>query len=151
LDALTNFGRGNVAGDGRQKVDSGFAKNNLMGVRGGGAAELFRRYHKAQRVETGAGTAGDDEIARVEKRFVALPRGDFEKLIGCHNEVKMIFGVFAAEAADSVDCVENVAGAFERRFGYRWNEVPVIRARESDHRISMQKRSEIPLGLVRRA
>src|SRR5580704_14240590 len=122
-----------------------------MRVRGGGAAKLFGRNYETQRVKAETRAAGDDEIASVEKRFVTLPCGNFEKLICAHDEVEMILRMFAAEAADGVDRVKDVAGAFERRFRDGRDEMGVVRTSEGDHCVAMQKCREVALGFVRRA
>lgn len=139
-----------MAGDGRQEVHGRFAKRDLVAISAVCAAELFGRNHEAQGVKAKARPAGDDEIAGIQQTFVTLPRGNFEELVRADDEVEVIFWMFAAETADGVNRVKNVAGPFKGCFGDRRNIMRVVRAGERNHCIAMQKWGQVALGLVRR-
>jgi len=81
LDALAHLGRRDVARDRRQQMDLRLPQHDFVRVARFGAPQLFRRHHQPQRVQAEARAAGDDKIARVEQRVVALPGGDFEELV----------------------------------------------------------------------
>lgn len=122
-----------------------------MGVRAMRAAELFGWDDEAESIQAKARAASDDEVARIEQRFVTFPCGNFEKLVRSDDEVEVVFGMIAAEAADGIYAVKDMARAFEGGFGDGWDVVRVIRAGERNHGVAMQKRREIALGFVRGA
>src|SRR5579863_10740155 len=116
--AHANFCRRDVAGHRSQEMNGGFAQDDFVGIVGSRAAQFFGRNYQAQSFEPKAGAAGDDEVASIEQAFVILPGGNFQKLVGADNEVKLIVGMFATIAADSIKSVENMRrGAVRRRFG----------------------------------
>src|SRR5580693_10741446 len=108
VEALADFGGRDVAGHGGEQMNDGFAQHDLVWIVHFRAAELFRWDDQAQRVQTKARTAGDDEIAGIEKRFVIFPRRDFQELVRADNEVQVIVGMFATESPDGINRVENM-------------------------------------------
>ncbi len=95
----------------------GFPQHDLVRIVHFRAAELFRRDDQAQRVQTKTGTAGDNEVAGIKKRFVILPGRDFQKLVRADNKIQMIVGVFSTEAPDCINRVENMGPSPVGRFG----------------------------------
>ena len=119
--------------------------------RGAGWGEHAGRKGGAQVFEREAGTADDDEVARIEQRFRLTPFCKVEKGIGANQEVEACgTGKTPAISADEVNGIKSAAaGEVRTRLGEGGDEAGTAGARERDHGAAMRVGTERRAALVR--
>src|SRR4029077_21249541 len=160
VGAPADFGGGNVHGNRFQEIDAGGSqmRDHLRWRRFRiflevAARDQVRRNNQPQGFRANAGTIGDDEITKAEKRLVFLPNGNVEKSVGADDEkdaiAMNIIGV--AEVTHRVDGIVKLRAAeIFAGFGERRNEVRMFGAGEREHGETVREWGQMLLELVRR-
>src|SRR5438270_7088132 len=95
------------------------------------ARKKVRWNHKSQRLHAKAGTAGHDEVAQTQQRFVIFPRWDVKKRVRAQQKIKMRICPMKLllEMPDRLHRVIHLAAGMSRaRLGERRDETRMVRA-----------------------